>query len=245
MQYKVYQATFYPLNTKPVNFPMVGLEMIKYKVARNPSFFGQNRKEDFKMFYTKPKRVTVKELPPHPLRDAIAVGDYHLEERMRNTQLETGQSAGYEFRVYGEGNISAIEKPITSNDADFEFYEPNVRQDISRNNGRVTGTKTFSYFMIPKEPGKFNLGKYFRWIYFNPREKKYDTLASKLTVNVSGESRKNEAIQSTDVGTFYDKIGEADNALQTTRSNAWQKWAFTSFILVVIGASVYLVARKN
>ena len=99
--------------------------------------------------------------------------------------------------------------------------------------------------MIPKEPGKFNLGKYFRWIYFNPKEKRYDTLASKLTVNVSGESRKNEAIQSTDVGTFYDKIGEADNALQTTRSNAWQKWAFTSFILVVIGASVYLVARKN
>jgi len=245
MQYKVYQATFYPLNSQPVNFPSVGLEMIKYKVAKNPSFFGQNRKEDFKMFYTKPKRVTVKELPPHPLRDAIAVGDYHLEERMRNTELETGQSAGYEFRVYGEGNISAIEKPIASNDADFEFYEPNVRQDISRNNGRVTGTKTFSYFMIPKEPGKFNLGNYFRWIYFNPREKKYDTLASKLTVNVSGESRKNEAIQSTDVGTFYDKIGEANNSLQTARSDAWQKWAFTSFILVVIGASVYLVARKN
>jgi hypothetical protein len=64
-------------------------------------------------------------------------------------------------------------------------------------------------------------------------------------VNVSGESRKNEAIQSTDVGTFYDKIGEANNSLQTARSNAWQKWAFTSFILAVIGASVYLVARKN
>lgn len=245
MQYKVYQATFYPLNSQPVNFPVVGLEMIKYKVAKNPSFFGQNRKEDFKMFYTKPKKVAVKELPPHPLRDAIAVGDYHLEERMRNTDLETGQSAGYEFRIYGEGNISAIEKPTTSNDADFEFYEPNVRQDISRNNGRVTGTKTFSYFMIPKEPGKFNLGKYFRWIYFNPREKRYDTLASRLTVNVAGESKKNEAIQSTDVGTFYDKIAEADNSLQTAADNAWQKWAFTSFILVVIGASVYLVARKN
>ena len=54
-QYKVYQATFFPLNTEPINFPSVGLEMIKYKVAKNPSFFGQNRKEDFKKFYTKSK----------------------------------------------------------------------------------------------------------------------------------------------------------------------------------------------
>ena len=47
-QYKIYQATFFPLNTQPVRFPSVGLEMIKFKVAKNPSFFGQNRKEDFK-----------------------------------------------------------------------------------------------------------------------------------------------------------------------------------------------------
>ncbi|MEQ9412782.1 MAG: BatD family protein, partial [Cyclobacteriaceae bacterium] len=38
-QYKIYQATFYPLNTQPIVFPSVGLEMIKFKVAKNPSFF--------------------------------------------------------------------------------------------------------------------------------------------------------------------------------------------------------------
>ncbi|HRG10756.1 MAG TPA: hypothetical protein PLJ08_19425, partial [Cyclobacteriaceae bacterium] len=53
-QYKIYQGTFYPLNTKDVEFPSIGLEMIKYKVAKNPSFFGQNRQEDFKTFYSKP-----------------------------------------------------------------------------------------------------------------------------------------------------------------------------------------------
>ena len=77
-QYKIYQATFYPLNTKPIEFPSIGLEMLKYKVAKNPSFFGQNRKEDFKTFYTKRKTVNVKELPPHPLKDQVSVGDYYL-----------------------------------------------------------------------------------------------------------------------------------------------------------------------
>ena len=84
----------------------------------------------------------------------------------------------------------------------FEFYEPNVRQDINRQNNRVTGTKSFDYFMIPKEPGKYKMSDYFQWVFFNPRAKKYDTLKSQLTLNVFGESKKNEAIQASDRGKF-------------------------------------------
>ncbi|HEU5289734.1 MAG TPA: BatD family protein, partial [Cyclobacteriaceae bacterium] len=77
-QYKLYQATFYPLNSQTIEFPSIGLEMIKFKVAKNPSFFGQNRQENFKTFYSKAKTIKVKELPPHPLRDQVAVGNYRL-----------------------------------------------------------------------------------------------------------------------------------------------------------------------
>ena len=43
-QYKVYQATYYPLNRESINFPAVDLDMVKYSVAKNPSFFGRNKK---------------------------------------------------------------------------------------------------------------------------------------------------------------------------------------------------------
>jgi BatD DUF11 like domain len=243
-QYKVYQATYFPLNSEQINFPSVGLEMIKYKVAKNPSFFGQNRKEDFKKFFSKPKKVVVKELPPHPMRDIVSVGEYQLDERIRSTDLETGQSAGYNFNVFGDGNISAVKKPTAESDDRFEFYEPNVRQDITRQNNRVTGTKSFSYFMIPKEPGEYRLGDYFQWVYFNPKLAKYDTLKSKLTVYVTGESKKNEAIQSNDLGNFYDRISVAENTLKTIEHTEWQKWAFNFFVLVMLGASAYLVFKK-
>jgi hypothetical protein len=243
-QYKIYQATYYPFNSEPIVFPRVGLEMIKYKVAKNPSFFGQNRKEDFKTFYSQPKRVTVKKLPPHPLRETVAVGNYQLYEHMPNTDIETGKSEAYVFNIFGEGNISAIEKPtVTKNDA-FEFYEPNVRQDINRENGRVTGTKSFNYYLIPKEPGQYNLGKYFQWVFFNPEKEKYDTLKSKLTVYVTGESKKNEAIQSNDAGAFYDKIESTDNSLYQVKESDWIKTAFSIFTVITLGASVYLVFRK-
>jgi hypothetical protein len=243
-QYKIYQATYYPLNAETIVFPGVGLEMIKYKVAKNPSFFGQNRKEDFKTFTSKPKRVKVRDLPPHPLKDVVAVGNYQLFEAMPTTDLQTGKSASYGFNIFGEGNISSIEKPVVSNDANFEFYEPNVRQEIKRENARVTGTKSFNYFMIPKEPGVFKLNKYFQWVFFNPEKNKYDTLKSKMTAYVQGESKRNESILANDTGAFYDKIETADNSLRAIAPSNWEKTAFSIFILLALSASVYLVVKK-
>lgn len=244
-QYKVYQSTYYPLNAEPVVFPSFNLEMIKYKVARNPSFFGPNRKEDFKTFSSKPRTVRVKQLPPHPLRDVVAVGNYRLDERMRDTNLETGVSAAYEFNVYGEGNISAIGKPIVKANGDFEFYEPSIRQSINREQSRVSGTKSFNYFLIPKEPGQYKLGNYFQWVFFNPDQKKYDTLRSQLTVFVKGESRKNEVIQSSDLGNFYDQINATDNTLKKISDTGWHRWTFNGFVVVMLGLSVFFLTRKS
>lgn len=243
-RYKLYEATFYPLNTRPIEFPSIGLQLIKFKVAKNPSFFGQNRKEDFKTFYSKPKTVKVKELPPHPLRDKVAVGDYRLDERISSTALQTGQSFSYDFNIYGEGNISAIEKPTVMKDGSFEFYEPNVRQNINRQTGRVTGTKSFSYFIIPKEPGDYRMRDLVQWVFFNPVLKKYDTLIARSAVVVSGESLKNEAIESTDAGSLYDKITAADNDLRTSSDDRWIYIVMTAGILVMLAGSAYLVFKK-
>jgi hypothetical protein len=242
-QYKIYQATYYPLNTQPVNFPSVGLEMIKYKVAKNPSFFGQNRQEDFKTFYSKPITVKVKELPAHPLKNSVAVGKYRLDEQISSLDLKTGQSASYEFRISGEGNISAIEKPMIDH-SDFDFYQPNIRQNIRRENGRVTGTKTFSYFLIPKEPGTYNLGDVVQWVYFNIGTGKYDTLRSRYTLQVQGESQRNQAIESNDLGSFYDRIGLTDNQLRKATASAWLDYLFHAGMVLLLAGSAYWVFKK-
>jgi len=244
-QYKIYQATFFPLNNQSVNFPSVGLGMIKFKVAKNPSFFGQNRQEDYKTFYSKSKIVKVKELPPHPLRDAVAVGNYKLDERINRTQLQTGQSVSYDFNIYGTGNISSIAKPNVPANVNFDFYEPNVKQNINREAGHVSGTKSFAYFMIPKEPGTYKLGDYFQWVFFNPETKKYDTLKSKEVVTVTGESYKNQSIGSNDLGSFYDRIDATDNSLRFFSNDRWMKSTINVFAMIVLGATVFFLIRKK
>lgn len=244
-QYRIYQATYYPLNTDPVTFPSVGLEMIKFKVAKNPSFFGQNRQEDFKTFYSKPRTVRVKELPPHPLRNSVSVGTYRLDEEIASTQLKTGQSIAYTFNISGEGNISAIERPAIPADGPFDFYEPNVQQSVNRQNGKVVGTKSFRYFIVPKEPGQYNLGDYFAFVFFNPAKKKYDTLKSKVQLTVEGESHRNQAIRSSDLGSFYDRIDSSDNTLHNSSELEWVKTAANALIGVLLIVSIYLMVRRR
>lgn len=244
IRFKIYEAMFYPYNTDPITFPAVSLEMLKLKVARRPSFFSPNTKEGFKTFTSRPKTVTVKQLPPHPLRNSVAVGDFRLRERIETTELHTGQSTAYEFSVHGTGNIASLPKPNIQNDEVIEIYDPNVRQEISRSGNKISGTKSFNYFMIPKEPGKYHLGDYFQWIYFSPTRKQYDTLSSAIAVNISGESKKNEAIESYDPGNFYDGMAIADNSLKTIEPSGWTKWAFQGFVILMVGVSAVFLFRK-
>lgn len=243
-QYKIYQATYYPLNAQPIVFPSVGLEMIKYKVAKNPSFFGQNRQEDFKTFYSKSKTVQVKDLPPHPLKGSVAVGNYRLVEKLSAPAAETGMSVGYDFTIVGEGNVSAIEKPLVAKDPRFDFYEPNIRQSVNREKGRVTGNKTFSYFVIPKEPGQYALADFFQWVYFNPKTKTYDTLRSELALNVTGESQRNQTIESSDNGSFYNRMDTASNTLQSAAGGQHGPWVLTVVLLALMVGTVALLIKK-
>lgn len=243
-QYKIYQGVFFPLNTEDVVFPQVGLEMIKYRVARNPSFFGQNRQEDFKKFYTQPKTIRVTELPDHPLRDQVAVGEYKLNESVSSRELETGKSFTYEFNIYGEGNISSINAPLKPDVDEFEFYDPDVNQNINRRNNRIAGSKSFRYYAIPNEPGDYSMSDYFSWIYFSPTKNSYDTLTARAEVSVTGESRRNETILASDMGSFYDRVEFENNNLQGYAGVEWTRIFANILILVMLAGSAYIVFKK-
>jgi hypothetical protein len=244
-QYKIYQANYYPLNNKPIVFPSVEFKMVKFKVANKPSFFGSAYQKDFTTFRSKPKTIRVKDLPEHPLKNQVAVGNFKLEEAISNQNLETGQSFEYKFKVVGEGNISAIREVSPPKVNDFDFYAPNVKQQINRGGGAVYGSKLFTYMAIPKEPGQHDLGKYFQWIYFNPTTQKYDTLKSSLILNVTGESKINVSIESNDRGGFYDLIDEQENTLISMNRDEAIKGFTNIGIFSLLILTAFFALKKN
>lgn len=242
--YKLFQATFFPLNNEPINFPSIPLTMIKYKVAKNPSFFGKTRQEDTKVYTTGGKTVHVKELPPHPLKDQVPVGKFLLSEEISGKELNTGQSFTYQFNVQGEGNISAIDNPTVNESNNFEFYPPNILQSINRSNNKVRGSKKFNYYAIPNEPGEFELGDIISLIYFDPYEELYDTLKSNMKVIVIGDSKKNVSISSNDLGSFYNVIDIEDNKLENIHNEGIFKLLANILIVVMLGLTIFFIFRK-
>ncbi|MDN5216433.1 BatD family protein [Fulvivirgaceae bacterium BMA12] len=244
MRYKLLQSTYYPWNLEPIELNSVPLQLIKYKVSKKRSFFGRSKKEDFQTFYSLPKIINVKDLPPHPLKDQVAVGDYYLKEKVSPETTRTGESFSYSFRIFGEGNISAINNPEIPEDEIFDFYPPNVQQNIKRGNGKVSGVKQFNYYGIPNEPGTYNLNDYFSWVFFNTKLDQYDTLSSNIIMQVSGESKRNLAISSNDLGSFYDIIDIEDNKLTSRIDDVYTKIFANIFILIMLVLSLIFIFRK-
>lgn len=236
-RFKVYESTFYPFSEGTVNIPSIPWEMIKYKIAKNPTFFGNNRLEDYKTFYSSAKNISVKPLPPHPLKSLVSVGDYELRENFTEIEVATGEGVSYRFGIVGEGNINSIKPPKKKNEQKLNSFDPNERQQINRGGGRVTGVKEYSYYLTVNEPGKVELKDHFEWIFFNPKLAVYDTLRPQAVLDVVGENKVNQAISSTRLGGIYDLIEVEDNTLLNQR----YKHYFSAFINILLVGSVVLL----
>ena len=208
------RSVFYPLQIAEVVFPSVGLKMLKYKVSKSPSIWGRRKQSAYKTFYTKAKKIRVNQLPPHPLREQVAVGRYRISEEEKPRKLRTGEGFNYKFTISGEGNISAIRAPKPEKDPRLQFYAPQLSQHIYRSN-LVYGDKTFTYHILPQEAGTYPLSELLKWVYFDPSRSRYDTLQPRLVLEVEGKSLRNLQVQSNQEDSFYKYL------LQESTTSAW------------------------
>jgi hypothetical protein len=71
-----------------------------------------------------------------------------------------------------------------------------VQQNILRQDNRVTGTKTYTFLLQPKEAGAYSLQKLgFVFPFFNPKTASYDSLTSRITLNSEGVALQEKAPQ--------------------------------------------------
>ncbi|MDX5421613.1 MAG: BatD family protein [Hymenobacteraceae bacterium] len=244
LRFRLYEAVLYPINLRPFTFPQLQLKMIKYRVAKNPTLLAEDRQEGFKTFYSRERVVQVKELPPHPLRNVVPVGSYRLRESLSQKSVPVNKSFTYQFQVEGEGNLAAIMPPSPEVPPGLEFYPPDVRQDVTRRRGRVSGAKTFAYTILPREPGDYSLGKTMEWIYFDPLAATYDTLRPTLQVHITGARDSDAIVLSRDLGSFYNIIENEDNTLVSLHLFEEIKRYTNIILLVLLAITAFVFIKK-
>jgi len=231
--YKFFEAIYFPLNNKPVVIPSVELKMEQQK--------RKSEEKEIIGFTNKPFTVNVLALPDHPLRDKVVAGDFNLVEQIETRKINTGKSFNYSFKIVGRGNFSTINVSSPVNDSFFDFYPPDVKEDHNRD--FTLQEKEFRYRVVPKDSGQQALDKYFYWIYFNTKNKAYDTLKSRIKIKVLGKAiNDKESGESEDIFAGIDRL---DTSLIQTNYQEVFKNISNFLIICMIMGCLYLFSWKR
>ncbi len=231
--YKFFEAVYFPLNSKPINIPIVELRMLE--VSK------KNTQKESVVFKDLPQKITVTDLPQHPLKDKVSAGNFSLVEQIETRKLSTGKSFSYLFKIVGDGNFSTVNAISPTNDSFFDFYPPDIKE--IKVEGKPSREKVFRYRVLPKDSGQHQLDKYFYWVYFNTKTEKYDTLKSSLKIKVLGKTiASKETDNSGDIFAGIEKIDTS--RIETNYQDVIKNVSNLCIICMLIG-SVYLFVWSN
>lgn len=107
-----------------------------------------------------------------------AVGSFSVYADADKKELKANETLNYTVDISGTGNLNLINAPKITPPADFEKYNPKTTDRITVDSNGVSGSRQFSYLLIPRHQGGFVFNPV-NFTYFNPATKKYVTLPAK------------------------------------------------------------------
>lgn len=169
----------------------------------DPFFSGYQNIQKF--LESNPIELNIKPLPQteKPSNYNGAVGSYTIKSEIDKTSVKTNDAISIKYKISGQGNIELIDKLNVSFPTDFEVYDPKITDDVRVTSRGVSGSRTFEYLVIPRNPGEFVIDA-INYSFFNPLTKKFEIKKSKA-FNIQVE--KGEDYQA---GVSYSGISQED-----------------------------------
>jgi len=113
-----------------------------------------------------------------PADFAGAVGNYTVYSDIDKKELKANETVNYTVDISGTGNLNLINSPKITTPVDVEKYDPKTTDHIVVDSNGVSGSRQFSYLLIPRHEGSFTLPP-LGFTYFNPSSGRYVTVPTK------------------------------------------------------------------
>ena len=231
-EYRFFQSTYFALDSKKIFIPSLSLQLIK--------------NSEKVVFSSKPIVISPKELPNHPLKGKVPVGDFRLEESLTRSQVKTGDSLIYVSSVVGDGNSILWEEKLIESDYFLNFIPLGTQSSVYPFGDKMLGNKTEKILIITSQPGKFALKSYFNWIFFNTSKADYDTLRSQVIFEVSGQPSDRLLNTQSETMTLYQGLEKL--AAEKVQGYRWTDWRLIFNVLlglIVVWLAFLLTKAKK
>ncbi len=210
-------------------------------------FFGSYENKRFP-FQSNGLTIKVKDLPIEgvPENFSGAVGKFKYSATIDSMNVETGSAITLKTKIVGTGNIMMIDAPNIVLPNEFEVYDPQEKEYISKKSTYINGSKKYDYLMIPNKPGDFQIDS-IPFSYFDLTTKKYRTIYSdgfKISVRPSADYVEEKVVVSNEedalgsdiknISSVYDLDYTEDKFINSyTFWTLWASPAFVFFLLLV------------
>ena len=237
-EYRFFQATYFALQNQKIQIPALKFKIISVirkglEAIKKPVFFT-----------SAPLEIKLRDLPHHPLSDKVPVGIFQLKESISSLNSKTGQPLQYTASLIGDGNEALWNYKTPESDYFMNFVPISVQTTVAPFQEKMFGNKTDKIQIIPKQPGKFALSHYFNWIYFNVKTEQFDTLKSKIVLDITGNSSDHVLNTDRAEDEVYRGI-ENKNTLEVSWAR-WVNWSqLVNLILIFLAIVIaFLVLKK-
>ena len=139
-------------------------------------FFDDRKSRETRTLSTETLKLTVLDLPLRGRKSSFKgdVGDYDLRVNYDKRELAQHDALTIKVTISGKGYLKSIDPPKLNLPSGFEQFDPTVDENITTSGSMVRGRKQFSYLVIPRRVGTFELQP-IEFSFFNPATERYST----------------------------------------------------------------------
>ena len=143
----------------------------------NDPFFNSRYQNVEQQLHSNSLKIEVKPLPgkDKPVNFNGAVGSYNFKSEINKTEVTTNEAITLKYTLSGKGNLQLIDPPTINFPTDFEVYDPEIKNNIKTSTGGVSGTRTFEYLIIPRNPGDYAI-KSVDFSFYDIKKRNYVTI---------------------------------------------------------------------
>jgi len=232
--------------------------IIQQKAGQRRNFFGElvDVYRDVEIsLKSNARSVKVLPLPDNaPPSFSGAVGsNFNLVVNVDKAELLSNESVTLKVILSGNGNLKTIDKLKLNFPASFEVYDPKINSNIHNSTSGCTGSNTYEYLIIPREPGEYTIPP-IEFSYFDVSTKTYKVLKSK---EINFKIGKGQNSPNTVTGVNQESVKQLGSDIRYIKQNNFELkkvnnlvfgslFFYLSYIIaLIIFLAVIIILRKR
>jgi hypothetical protein len=172
-------------------------------------------------------KIDVKPLPKEVTSGFV--GSFNVYAELSKTETKTDEGFDVKIKIEGTGNLNRINELNISFPESFDVYDPEISDKSKISTNGFSGSKTFQYFVIPRQAGEFIIEP-FVLTYFDIKTQSVKTTSTPaFIINVAqGEQTAASTAQQSKAKDSTEENVELQSLLQKGKRavSLFSKWWF-------------------